>query len=154
MPAEAATYISIQLTPDEVCLAANHAIMRRRAKLVGERRDREQGERSTWENEVEGACAELAFCKHHGIYWSGVSALRARDGGVEDVRWTRHSNGGLIVYPKDPDSLRLVLLDGHAPIFRIVGWLYSREGKRKEDYLDKAGYFLVPRQMLRLYAES
>jgi hypothetical protein len=151
--ATATCYIPIVLTPDEVCLAAHHAIQRRRAKLTGERRDREQGQRSLWDNEVEGACAELAFCKFHRIYWSGVTGLRARDGGVEEVRWTRHDEGGLILYTNDRDDARMVLMDGHAPNFRIIGWLYGREGK-VDQYRDPAGYFLVPRRILRSYMEA
>lgn len=148
-------YITIHLTPDEVHLAASHAIIRRRAKLLGEREDREQTERSCWDNEVEGACAECAYCKYHRIYWSGVAGLRARDSGLMDVRWTRHyDTGGLIVYRKDPNDVRLVLMDGHAPDYRIIGWFTCGEAKISEYFLKDAGYFLVPRRVLRPYTET
>lgn len=139
----------IQLSPDEIYLAASHGLLRRRAKLRGETRDRAQRSASTWDNEIEGACAELAFCKFRQIYWTGSEGIRARDGGDVDVRWTKHLNtGGLILYDKDDPNLVIVLMEGFAPEYRLVGWLRAGEGKRQE-WKDRAGYYLVPRQHLR-----
>lgn len=140
----------IALTYDEVCLACFHGLMRRMAKIRGQRGDRPQGERSTWENEMEGSCAEMAYNKIHNVFWAGLAGLRATDAGRGDeVRWTRHENtGGLIVYRHDDDEKRYVLMDGFAPRFRIIGWLYASEGKRDEFWDDRYGYYLVPRQFL------
>ena len=148
-------YITVRLTADEVCMAASHAIIRRRAKLIGERQDRAQKEDSNWDNEVEGACAELAFCKHHRVYWSGVSGLRAKDSALMEVRWTRHYDvGGLIVYRLQADASRLVLMDGHSPNYRIIGWTTGGEAKLPEFFNKDAGYFLMPRRLLRPYMEG
>jgi hypothetical protein len=137
----------IELTPDEIHTAALHGLLRRTQKLAGRRGDRTQQQRSTWDNEVEGACAELAFCKWRGTYWTGLSQIRARDGGGFEVRYTVHDGtGGLIIYEHDIEDCVFVLIDGHAPRFRLVGWLRGRDGKRDE-YRTTFGY-LVPRDRL------
>jgi hypothetical protein len=140
--------VAVTLTADEVHFAASHGLVRRHAKLSGNRGDRMQRYRSTWDNEIEGVCAELAFCKLRGIYWSGLGGIRAKDGGEVDVRWTKHEGtGGLIVYPHDPDDGRIVLMDGFAPTYRVIGWIVGVEAKRDE-WLKDFGY-LVPRNELR-----
>ena len=80
--------ITVTLTPNEVHLAASHGLLRRYEKLQGKRSDRIQKERSNWDNEIEGACAELAWAKHLGVYWSGVSDLKAKDGADMEVLLT------------------------------------------------------------------
>ena len=117
------------LTANEVHYAASHGLLRRTEKLQGKRGDREENERSTWDNEMEGACAELAWCKHLGVYWSGVADLRARDGGGVEIRWTKHATGGLIVYDRDHDDNVYVLAKGFVPHIRFVGWLTGKEAK-------------------------
>ena len=122
--------ISVSLTPDEIHLAASHALMRRHAAISGLRMDRMQGEKSTWDNEIQGAIAELAWCKLSKTYWSGASELRAKDAGDVEIRWTTHQNGGLIIYERDKDDARYVLARGREQI-QFVGWLYGKEAKLK-----------------------
>jgi hypothetical protein len=122
--------ITVTLTPNEVHLAASHGLLRRYEKLQGKRGDRIQKERSNWDNEIEGACAELAWAKHLSVYWTGVSNLKAKDGADMEVRWTKHEGGGLIIYPHDDDQSVFVLAKGYAPEFRFVGWLRGGDGKR------------------------
>lgn len=120
----------VTLTPNEVHLATSHGLLRRYEKLAGKRGDRIQKEASSWDNELEGACVELAWSKLRGQYWSGVAGLKAKDGLDVEVRWTKHAEGGLIVYEHDDDDSVFVLAKGYAPIFRFVGWLLGLEGKR------------------------
>jgi hypothetical protein len=122
--------VTVSLTPNEVHLAASHGLLRRYEKLLGRRGDRIQKEESTWDNEIEGACAEFAWAKHLGVPWSGVSDLRAKDGGEMEVRWTKWPNGGLIVYAHDSDESMYVLAKGRAPVYRFVGWLRGGEAKK------------------------
>lgn len=122
--------ITVTLTPNEVHLAASHGLLRRYEKLQGKRNDRIQKERSNWDNEIEGSCAELAWCKHLGVFWTGVSGLKAKDGANMEVRWTKHETGGLIIYPHDDDDAVFVLAKGFAPDFRFVGWLRGIDGKK------------------------
>jgi len=121
---------TVTLTPNEVHLAASHAILRRYEKLAGKRSDRIQKEQSTWDNEIEGACAELAWCKLYNHYWTGVTGLRAKDGGDAEVRWTKWPSGGLIIYPHDKDDSIFVLARGSAPRYEFVGWLTGGDGKK------------------------
>ena len=142
--------ITVTLTPNEVHLAASHGLLRRYEKLQGKRSDRIQKERSNWDNEIEGACAELAWAKHLGVYWTGVSNLKAKDGADMEVRWTKHEGGGLIIYPHDDDQSVFVLAKGHAPEFRFVGWLRGAEGKAVGNPTDFG--ILVPAERLRSMA--
>lgn len=135
------------LTIDEVAYAAFHGLWRRTKKLSGEHADREQTlKRSTWDNEIEGACAELAYCKFRGIYWTGATGLRSVDGGRDEIKWTHHNGGGLILNRSASDGVRYILVDGFAPQYRIVGWMLGREGKR-DNYWTR-DYFLAPRSDL------
>jgi len=122
--------ITVTLTPDEIAAAATHGIRRRIKKHEGERGDREQKERSIWDNEIEGACAELAWSKYWGQYWSGLSGLRSQDAAGAEVKWTRHDNGGLIINSSVKNHEVLVLAKGFAPTFTFVGWITAEEGRQ------------------------
>lgn len=126
---------------------AVHAIRRRVAKHRGERADREQKGRSTWDNEIEGALCELAYCKRHGTYWSGMTRLRARDGGSVEIRWTGYPNGGLIIYDHDDDEAVVVLGKGYAPTYSYVGYIKVAEGRRLGERTDFG--ILVPASRLK-----
>jgi len=130
-------------------MAASHGLLRRYEKLAGKRGDRIQKEQSTWDNEIEGACAELAWCKLYKHYWTGVTGLRAKDGGNVEIRWTRWPAGGLIVYPHDKDDAIFVLSRGAAPTYNFIGWLTGGDGKR----LGKKTNFgyLVPENLITLF---
>lgn len=142
----------ITLTPDEIHFAAMHGIHRRMKKLEGARGDRIQKEMSSWDNEINGAGAELAFCKWRKCYWSGLSGLKAADGTAE-VRWTRHyDTGGLIVYPQDDDSAYYTLADGGPRTFRFIGYL---SGKQAKELATQTNFgMLVERQHLTLIKGS
>jgi hypothetical protein len=142
---------TITLTPDEVHLAASHAILRRHRKLEGQRKDREQNSRSTYDNEIMGAAAELAVCKFRNLFWSGATGIRARDGGKDvEVRWTHHENtGGLVIYPKDDNNAIFVLCDGYAPTINLVGWIKGEEAKGKARAVGSIS--IVPRERLNTF---
>jgi hypothetical protein len=120
---------TVELTPDEVHLAASHALLRRYEKLRGHRGDRIQSMRSGWDNEIEGSGAELGWAKLRSQFWSGAAGMRAKDGIDAEVRWTKHDDGGLIIYPHDDDTAVFVLAKGFAPSYRFVGWMYGDEAK-------------------------
>lgn len=121
--------VTVELTANEVHLAASHGVLRRYEKLAGKRGDRIQKMQSDWVNEIEGACAELAWAKHREQFWTGVSALKANDGVGVEIRWTRHADGGLIVYEHDDDNAVFILAKGFAPQYKFVGWMRGREAK-------------------------
>lgn len=139
--------ISVDLTPDEIALGAHHAVMRRNKKHMGFRGDREQTQSSSWDNEINGVLAELAWCKFRNIYWSGVSDLKAKDGGDIEIRWTHHTGrGGLIVYNKDNDDSIFILSEGYAPTIFFVGW--QRGSFAKENAVQVGGIKILPREKL------
>lgn len=144
---------SITLSAEEIHLAASHGLMRRFIKHKGLIKDRMQKEQSSWDNEIEGACAELALCRYRGIFWSGASKFKGKDAGDVEVRWTKHiGTGGLIVYPHDEDGAVFILMDGFAPTYNIIGWLRGIEAKKPE-YLTGFGY-LVPRDKVRKWRKE
>jgi hypothetical protein len=138
--------IKVTLTPDEIHLAASHAVLRRSRKQ--HRSDRAQNGASSWDNEIQGSLAELAWCKHRNIYWSGVSDIHAKDGGNIEVRWTHHThNGGLIIYPNDGDQDIFVLAEGYAPTIYFVGWIHG--GPAKQMATIRGNISIVDRSKLR-----
>lgn len=144
--------IIIKLTANEVCSAAHHALMRRVAKVNGERyqEHRVKPDKFPWDNEIEAACAEIALAKHFGVFWSGLGELGAGDAGEWEARWTRWlDTGKLTIYPKDPDNRRYVLIDGVAPTMRLIGWLYAGEAKAQQWWIEDSGYWQVPRAHLK-----
>lgn len=143
------------LSPQEIHLAASHGLLRRFQALEGRRGSRKEIEASDWNNEIEGACCELAVANWLKIPWSGARNLRADDVGEFEVKWTRHDGtGGLIVQTYMEDEKKFLLFDGRSPQYRFVGWAYGREAKQSKFFLKEAGYFLMPRKFLHVGKED
>ena len=106
-----------------------------------------------WRNDIEGACAEFAYCKARGIHWSrSVNTFKDADcGHLTQVRWTHHINGSLIVRDGDPDDHCYVLVVGACPSYRIIGWIKGEDAK-KNDYIKSPGElepaYFVPQNKL------
>ena len=127
---ETGTIYTVTLTPDEIHAGATHGILRRFMKHNGMRSERSQKMASSWDNEIEGALAELAWCKMRGRFWSGMSGIKATDAGKVEIRWTRHESGGLIYYPdRDKDTSTFILAKGWAPRYEFVGYLTGAEAR-------------------------
>jgi hypothetical protein len=139
---------NIVLTNDEFLMAAMHGTYRRFKGITNKRVNHEEGKRTTWDNEIEAACAELAFCKFNGYYWDGLSHLGAADGGGFEVRWTGLERGNLLLYNDDIDERIYVLMGGFAPRYHIVGSMRAIAGKQSQ-FLTEHGYYRVPRELLR-----
>lgn len=146
-------YIQLPLlTLDEIRFAAYHAVDRRMHQMNGNRSRYGQVYQPVWDDEIESTCAELAFSKFRGTYWSGLTGANSADCGHEDVRWTRHTNGYLAVYPRQADERRIVLLDGLSPAYRIIGWAFVREAKQERYWCGASrGYYALPRRLLHPY---
>jgi hypothetical protein len=87
-----------------------------------------------WERKIQSAAAELAVSIGTNQRWSGV---HDGPGGPDvgdniEVRWTKNSNGHLLVFPKDPDERSVVLVIGSIPKFILCGWVYAVDAKRPE----------------------
>ena len=145
----------IRLTEVEMEMAAFIGAKRRAESRAN---DRKQGpgydEAAAWRNDIEGAAAELAYCKAVGIYWPGsVNSFKGPDCGKKtQIRQTHHLNGSLIVRNKaNPDHFS-VLAVGTCPYFKVVGWIRGFDAKKNE-YLrapggDNPAYF-VPQKDLK-----
>lgn len=94
----------------------------------------------TWDVHIEGAAAELAFCKFRGRYWNApVNNFKEADVGQNvQVRATKYNNGSLIVRKGDNDDHYYILLTGRVPNFRVVGWITGAEAKNP-DWLETKG---------------
>jgi hypothetical protein len=141
--------LKVVLTPDEIHFGATHGILRRHKKHEGMRKDRQQSQKSSWDNEINGCLAEIAWCKMRGVYWTGLSDIKAKDGGNVEIRWTHHENtGGLIIYNNDSDDTRFVLAEGYPPEICFVGWLNGKDAKKLA--VSRNGINIVPRESLNL----
>jgi hypothetical protein len=87
-----------------------------------------------WEKDIEGAAAELAYCKFRNLFWSGsIGSFKSADCGQNvQIRWTKYLNGKLIVRSDDADDHYFVLVRGTAPAFEIAGWILGADAKAKQ----------------------
>lgn len=81
---------------------------------------------------------------------------RADVGGFCDVRGTKYRTGHLLIYQEDKDERPYVLVTGTSPEFRICGWIFGKEGKRKEwfrlsEYGARPAHY-VPQPSLRPFS--
>lgn len=118
------------LTGLEYRMAAFHAIERRAQALERHRATKSHTEFQL-DYEVHAACAELAWCKLKGIYWTGGAGLGEPDAGKADIRWTRHPAGGLIGYENDPEDRPYILATGADMEYQFVGWAWGKTIREK-----------------------
>ncbi len=107
-----------------------------------------------WQINIDGACGEMAVAKWMGRYWDGaLGDFTAKDVGKLQVRTNPNDWGDLILHPKDADDDVFILVLSHnAPIYKLQGWLYGREGKQTQWWRDgEKGRpaFFVPQSALR-----
>jgi len=87
-----------------------------------------------WGMDIEGAAAEMAYCKFRDKFWSGsVNSFKKADCGQNvQIRSTHHETGSLIIRSDDSDDDFYVLLVGTSPTFRVCGWIKGTDGKSEE----------------------
>lgn len=117
----------VKLAAYEVLAAAQVGILRQVQVL-----DRKTACEHPWQAHVEAACAEMAFAKATGKYWShSAGTFRTEaDVGRFQVRHTEKPDGRLIVMSEDEDDDVFVLVRGKAPEYDVVGWARGRDVKR------------------------
>ena len=108
-----------------------------------------------WSIQLEGVRAEMAVAKYLDVYWRpslGRQRNGERDVASFEVRSRKRADGGLILHRQDPDEAVFILVVPAPPVFRLVGWIRAKEGKREEWWGDPYGYgrpaFFVPQPML------
>ncbi len=107
---------------------------------------------SAWDVDIEGACGELAACKALRVYWNpSVDVFNVPDIPPDiDVKAT--ASGQFIVKPHYIDSRRYLFVQGTAPTYKVVGWIFGYEAKHAEWFTtQRADYpkvYFVPREAL------
>lgn len=109
-----------------------------------------------WDVDIEGAAAEMAYCKSRGLYFPGVvgNYKGADVGDKVQVRHTVLESGCLILRENDSDNHYYVLVVGKIPQFTIVGWICGKDGKKPEWWKapnGRPGAWFVPHGALRKF---
>ena len=106
-------------------------------------------------DQVESACTEYAVAhflnrRFPGDYWSKTKTVDIPPD--IEVRWTKHANGHLLIYEKDPPEFKVVLVTGKMPAYLIHGWTTVEVGKQLGTYgrlrEDRPPCWKVPRSAL------
>jgi len=146
----------VTLSPSEGMFAANVGVARRIASLKRKLPNTSISP-YLWENDINGAIAEYAFCKAMGLFWNTTVNV----GGIEDaygyhVKSTAHKNGHLLIKQDSPEG-RYVLVTVNELNCTIVGWMHSSEAMidayyRNEDP-SKLSWW-IPQSALRPMSEA
>jgi len=126
----------IELTACEMAIANVVAAMRTTCNRAAGIVERKIGGHSSYQMDVDGFAAELAFCKAMNLCADFVVANQslthdcvAHDGKTIDVKSTRYETGRLLVTPNKQDCTTqlYVLVVGAPPSFRIIGYASKDE---------------------------
>lgn len=105
-----------------------------------------------WNEDIEGACAEMAVAKALGRYWDGgIDTYKGGDVGSYQVRWTPKESNSLIVRAQDADDAVFILVTGVSPHYVVQGWVTGGEAKQPQWARDPNGRpaaYFVPQQAL------
>jgi hypothetical protein len=152
----AANYF-VTLTREEVEIAAMIGCRRRaESKDRGRIDNHGLGKADFWGIDIEGAAAEMAYCKFRGKFWSGsVNSFKGPDCGENvQIRSTHHDYGSLIIRHQDPDNDFYVLMVGVSPTFKVCGWIKGVDGKSEAFAQSPNGRppaFFVPQHRLNKF---
>ena len=103
----------IELTPGEAGIAVMVGVMRH-MKAIAHGRRHYGNSKEAFDKHIEGALGEAAFAKWSGLYWHPtIGDIDKPDFAGLEIRTTKHNNGHLFVYKKDPEDKRFVLITGH-----------------------------------------
>lgn len=104
--------------------------------------------------DVDGAGAELAASKASGCRWAMTCGEDLEAPDLEphvEVRHTTHTDGGLIVRPRDHGDRLFVLVVGTLPRYRVVGWIRGEQARRDE--FRWSDVWMVPQSSLTRFCE-
>ena len=149
--------MTIILTDIEMELAALVGIRRRTESKAKGRADNHgyNGTRA-WDIDIEGAAAELAYCKARGKYWGGtLNGFKDADQGERvQIRHSALPEASLIVRPEDNPDHYYVLVTGSAPVFTLVGWMLGADATDQRFWKEpngRPGAFFVPQSELHRF---
>lgn len=104
-----------------------------------------------WQQQIEGAMAELVIAKFMRYDWSGLGEPGQPDVGPDDVRHTSYSRGCLLLHLGDKDDRVFWLVTGGYGQYQVRGWIVARDGKQERWWRDPKGgrpCFFVPQAHL------
>jgi hypothetical protein len=149
----------IKLTWYEVKMGSEIGVLRCIESMRKKMKDAYGYKGHTWEDNIQGACGELAFAKFKGIYWDGsVNKMGHPDfiinGNPVEIK-TTNKNNGLIVRPDTPVKYCFVLVKGKIPNFNIVGWISGKDARSLGKFTDNGNgrppAYFVPEDRLNKF---
>jgi hypothetical protein len=147
----------VTLTWHEAIMAAHIGVMRQVAAIKAGKKDRHGYDGEGWNEHCEGACGEVAIAKMLGVFWDGsVNTWSAHDLPGLQVRTRSRHDYELLVRPCDCNETPWVLVTGKCPNYRVRGYVYGREAKRREwlqSYGGRPPAYFVPHSNLRSVEE-
>ncbi len=146
--------IVVTLTWPEIMLAINAGIMRRvhairsgKAGVYGARKA------SAWDNDINGAIAEMGCAKWANVFWSGtVGMTTLPDVGEWQVRSKLVAGDRMVVRPDDPDDSIFISVLVDPPDVTLCGWMagiYAKQEKWLREYPPKPPMYFVDESSLR-----
>ena len=123
----------IHLTPAEI-LQAGIVGLRRRVDSINKKSTDVVGSSNGWENELEGALAEMAVAKALGSFFDpNVGKYGTADVGDYHVRQTKYHDGHLRIERHEKHG-KYLLVTGQMGEYNIRGWI-DAEKARQERFL-------------------
>ncbi len=129
--------IEVRLAWDELQFAAEVGVRRRIYGLSQCKvRDGQVAHLTGYQDNVLGACGEMAVAKYLGLYWP-PSIGTTRHNGVKppdvagyEVRTRSVNWWDLMLHKRDPDErIAILILAEKEPIFLLPGWILCADGK-------------------------
>lgn len=144
---------TIRLTEQEIIVGCITGLMRHADSVVNKRKSRfpEKYAGQLLLNHQMSSCAEMAFCKLMGVYFSHTkNTFHVAD--VGDNIEVRFSNTGKLKVRPDDNDMICVSMSGNLDGFIYNGWISSEEAKKKEWEKDYGNYgapaYFVPNHNL------
>jgi len=123
----------IELTQAECALAAQIGCRRHISAKFNNRGD-VIGLSNGWEDNIEGALAEVAFAKHMNLWFDpNLGKFGEPDVGDWHVRSTKYERGKLCIHPNELTG-KYVLLTGKFNRWTVAGWINAEEGRQEQFY--------------------
>jgi hypothetical protein len=156
--------MKIELTASEMAIANVVAAMRTTCNRAAGIVERKIGHHSSYQMDVDGFAAELAFCKAMNLNpdlaitpQSLTHDCLSRNGKTIDVKTTRCEGGRLLVTPnkKDSQTQIYVLVVGTPPAFNVIGYANKEEVFADRNYRQLNGrwsYILEQSQLTNFFA--
>lgn len=123
--------MNVTLTPAEIIQAGIVGLRRRVDSIIKHSGD-PVGQSNGWENELEGALAEMAVAKALGQYFDpNVGKYGTADVGEYHVRQTKYKDGHLRIEQHETHG-RYMLVTGEMGDYNIRGWIDAENARKKE----------------------